>query len=134
MAKGPLTAKMEAFIREYLVDRNGTAAAERAGYTGDRATLGVTASRLLKDPRVAERIEAKEERLAEAVGLEAERTLREVAALAYGSETPPPVKAKMLEVAMRYHGMLKEKVEHSGADGGPITIELVRYDNAKGGA
>lgn len=133
MAKGPLTAKQEAFIREYLVDRNGTAAAERAGYTGDRATLGVTASRLLKDHRVAERLEAKEEKLAEAVGLEAERTLREVAALAYGTETPPPVKAKMLEVAMRYHGLLTEKVQHSGEGGGPVTVELVRYD-AKGGA
>lgn len=32
-----LTAKQQAFVREYLVDKNATAAAKRAGYSGKTA-------------------------------------------------------------------------------------------------
>jgi phage terminase small subunit len=48
--------RRERFIEEYLVDGNGTAAAVRAGYA--RAGAHVTASRLLRDPKVAEAVAA----------------------------------------------------------------------------
>lgn len=54
-----LTNKQRAFIEEYLVDFNGTRAAERAGYGGDDITLAVTASRLLKTDKVAKKIAAR---------------------------------------------------------------------------
>ena len=54
-----LTNKQRAFIEEYLVDCNGTRAAERAGYGGDDITLAVTASRLLKTNKVAKKIAAR---------------------------------------------------------------------------
>jgi hypothetical protein len=48
--------RCERFVEEYLVDGNGTAAAVRAGYA--RAGAHVTASRLLRNPKVAEAVAA----------------------------------------------------------------------------
>lgn len=47
-----LTHKMRLFALEYLVDRNGTRAATAAGY--GKKSAHVTASRLLRDPKIAE--------------------------------------------------------------------------------
>lgn len=47
---GTLTAKQKRFVREWLVDMNGTRAAIRAGYSEKSAAN--TASRLMKDPDV----------------------------------------------------------------------------------
>lgn len=35
-------------------------------------------------------------------------------------------KVKALELGYKRHGLLKEKVEHSGENGGPVTFQLVR--------
>lgn len=51
-----LSAKAERFIIEYLVDFNGTKAAQRAGY--EHAYSRSQAHELMRDPRVAERIKA----------------------------------------------------------------------------
>ena len=51
-----LTNKQAAFIEEYLVDFNGTRAAQRAGYQGSDATLAAIASENLTKPKVAEKI------------------------------------------------------------------------------
>lgn len=58
-----LTTRQAAFAREYVVDRNGTQAAIRAGYA--RGGAGTYASELLKNDRVAReirRLEQKDER------------------------------------------------------------------------
>ena len=49
-----LPEKQRLFVREYLIDHNGTQAAIRAGYRAgkDNHTAAVTASKLLKDPVV----------------------------------------------------------------------------------
>ena len=49
-----LTPRQERFCREYLVDLNGSKASIRAGYAARSAH--VTASRLLRNPKVAARI------------------------------------------------------------------------------
>lgn len=49
---GQLTAKQRTFALEYIICKNGTEAARRAGYAGDDATLAVTASRLLRNAKV----------------------------------------------------------------------------------
>jgi phage terminase small subunit len=51
-----LTPKQRAFVEEYLIDFNGTRAAERAGYRGNDGVLAAQASRLLKNVKVADRI------------------------------------------------------------------------------
>lgn len=56
----PLTERARRFAE--LFAGNGADAAARAGYQGDRASLAVTASRLRRDPRVVEIIEARRAR------------------------------------------------------------------------
>ena len=51
-AKKAITDKQKRFVREWLVDMNGTRAAIRAGYSEKSAAQ--TASRLMRDPAVRE--------------------------------------------------------------------------------
>jgi len=61
--KRGFTAKQKAFIREWPVDRNGTQAAIRAGYSA--RTAAVTASQLLTNPKIRAAIDAHEKKLAD---------------------------------------------------------------------
>ena len=74
-----LTPKQALFCKEYLVDRNGTQAAIRAGYAEDSA--GVEGSRLLTNAKVAERIQKGMDARAIAVGIDAEMVLAELCKL-----------------------------------------------------
>lgn len=56
LASATLTPRQERFCLEYGVCLNGTEAAKLAGYTGDRRTLAVTASRLLRKANVRARM------------------------------------------------------------------------------
>lgn len=56
-----LTRRQKAFIREYLVDFNATAAAERAGYRGSPEALRVTGSRNLRTKHIGQAIQAQVE-------------------------------------------------------------------------
>lgn len=54
----PMNAKQQKFIAEYLVDENGTRAAERAGYKGSDNVLAVQAHHLLSNPKIKSAIDA----------------------------------------------------------------------------
>jgi phage terminase small subunit len=54
----PLTAKQAKFVDEYLVDGNGTRAARAVGF--GHAGAHVTASRLLRNPKVQEALQARQ--------------------------------------------------------------------------
>ena len=70
------------FVREYLRNgRNGTQAAIAAGYAP--AGAHVTASRLLSQSKIAKQIDTRLAKAAEITGLSLERTLLEVARVAY---------------------------------------------------
>jgi phage terminase small subunit len=70
------------FVAEYLIDYNGTRAAEAAGYRGDKRTLGVRASALLDHP-VVKRIIGKVQRLdIEKLELDREEILKQLYYLA----------------------------------------------------
>jgi phage terminase small subunit len=51
----PLSAKMQAFVSEFLVDKNGAAAAQRAGYSAKSAKQ--EAYKLLQDERIGAAID-----------------------------------------------------------------------------
>lgn len=68
-------------MREYLVDRNGTQAAIRAGYS--RGTAESQASHLLRNPKVAAAVAVKAEALAQRLDLKAEDVLREFSHIAH---------------------------------------------------
>ena len=70
------------FVTEYLKDFNATQAAIRAGYS--KRSAHVTASRILADPEISERIAAIQKRAAESAAITVERTQREIARIAYG--------------------------------------------------
>ena len=75
-----LTPKQKLFIAEYVVDKNATRAAIRAGYS--EKTAHSSGPRLLENVGVKAEIDKKLAKLEEKVGLTAERVMREVAAIA----------------------------------------------------
>lgn len=63
---GTLTAKQEAFCREYMVDRNAAAAARRAGYSQTRAN--VSGAELLRKATVLARVRQLQQERFDALG------------------------------------------------------------------
>lgn len=81
-SKAAALARKEDFARAYIANgKNGTQAAITAGYSAKTARS--QAARLLADVNIRSLIEATERKHAEKAGLSIERTLQEVARLAY---------------------------------------------------
>ncbi len=76
-----LTPKQERFVREYLVDLNGTQAAIRAGYS--KHTAESQASRLLGYAKVKAAVADGMKRREEKLELKAERVLQELMRVAF---------------------------------------------------
>lgn len=77
-----LTPKQEAFVKEYLIDLNGTAAAKRAGYTGSDNVLANTAHNLLRNPKVAAVIQEAMDKRSERTEITADVVLKELLLIA----------------------------------------------------
>jgi phage terminase small subunit len=73
--------KLAVFVAEYLIDRNGTRAATAAGYS--KKSAHVTASRLLRNPKVIGMIEAETSKRLDRLEITADRILQEAAKLAF---------------------------------------------------
>lgn len=71
-----LTDKQAAFVREYLVDMNATAAYKRAGYTAQGNAAEAAASRLLSNVKVAAEIAKAQAALAERTEITQEMVLK----------------------------------------------------------
>lgn len=153
MAKG-LTPKQQAFVAEYLVDLNGSAAARRAGYSAKNADK--IASELLGKTRVREAIAAAMEERSKRVEIDADYVLTNLLEIVERCMQRAPVVHKgeqvvdeegnsvwcfdgknairALELLGKHKGMWVEKQELTGANGGPIdnqlTIRLVRPGHA----
>jgi phage terminase small subunit len=74
-----LTARQRLFVAEYLIDRNATQAAIRAGYSG------ASASRVLSRNKVSAAVEAGLRALSRRADVTAERVLQEYARLGFGN-------------------------------------------------
>ena len=139
-----LTPKQAAFVREYLVDLNATQAATRAGYSAKMAQhIGY---QLLQKTPVQAEIQIAMNKRAEIVGLTAADVLRDinlVKADAMGQVADKDgnmamvnhaAALKALELQGRHLKMFTDKVESTGANGGPLenklTIEYVRPNPA----
>lgn len=68
-----MTPKQEAFVREYLIDLNASAAAKRAGYKGDANTVG---PRLLANVGIRSHIEKAKQARAERTEVDADWVLK----------------------------------------------------------
>ena len=81
MARTTLTAKQAAFVAEYLIDLNATAAAGRAGYKGRH--LDSVAARLVSNSQVQAAIAAAQEARSERTNITQDRVLTELAVLGF---------------------------------------------------
>ena len=79
-ASKPLTPKQAEFVRQYLVDLNGTQAAIRAGYAAGSAE--VTASNLLRNPKIASLVQTAMAERGERTKTTADDVLLEIKRLA----------------------------------------------------
>lgn len=77
----PLTEKQTRFIDAYLVDPNGKKAAVAAGYSP--AGAEVTASKLLRHPKVAEELQRRRALLATRAGVTPEMVVAELAKVGF---------------------------------------------------
>lgn len=77
-----LTPKQDRFVREYLIDKNATQAAIRAGYS--EASAHSAGPRLLDNVEIAAAISGNAKAVADKLDLSAERVLGAIAAIAFG--------------------------------------------------
>lgn len=125
-----LSAKQAAFVREYLVDKNGTAAAIRAGYSA-RAAHQIASENLTK-PTVKEAIQRAMDERAERVQVKADDVLRGIKEIADDKEAPEQARLKAFELLGKHLKLFTDKVEHSGA----LTLEqlVLSAQEGEGGA
>jgi phage terminase small subunit len=76
-----LNEKQKRFYEEYLVDFNATKAAQRAGYS--KKTAYSQAHDLLKKPEGQKYLQVKGKRLAQKLEISQERTMQEIARIAF---------------------------------------------------
>lgn len=124
-----LTPKQRRFVEEYLIDLNATQAAIRAGYSAK--TAEVQGCRLLRNAQVRALVEAGQVKARErcevtrdtiAKQLDEDRQLAHDVEQAGAAVSATVAKAKLF-------GFMKDKVEVTGEDGGPIKQRLdVRQD------
>lgn len=140
-----LTPKQERFVAEYLIDLNATQAAIRAGYS--QKTAGQIGEQNLKKLEIAEAVNAAMAKRADRNGVTQDEVisgLRELRDMAMGKKPmrvteilrvsgKPPKTIELdvkvfeaaaakgaLELLGKHIGMFKEKVELTGANGGPV--------------
>jgi len=127
-----LTPKQEAFARAY-VETGNASEAYRQAYNAKNMqpnAIKVEASRLLDDPNVTLTVsalrDAANERCVVTV-LSLTQELEEARALALQEAMPSAAVAASMGKA-KLHGLLVDKAEHTGKDGGAIQLEQVRND------
>ena len=115
-----LTPKQQRFVEEYLIDLNATQAAIRAGYS--EKTAQEIGSENLSKPMVAKAIAEAQEKLSNKAQVTVEMVvqglLNEAKDLSDGSTQSARVSA--WAHLGKHLGMFKDKIEHTGKDGGPI--------------
>jgi phage terminase small subunit len=80
---GKLTPRQERFVKEYLIDLNGTQAAIRAGYSA--RTAKEQAFDLLTRPHIREAVEKGRARIAAKLDISVERIVNELAKIGFSN-------------------------------------------------
>lgn len=135
--KPKLTNRQAAFVREYLCDLNATQAAIRAGYS--EKTAKAQGSRLLTNADIAEAIQKAMDERAERVESEADWVLRTIKETTQALLSDPEKNASNIfkgsELLGKHHKLFTDKVETTGANGGPVEnlwrVEIVRPGEKK---
>src|SRR5690606_35042723 len=119
-----LTPKQQRFVEAYLIDLNATQAYIRAGFSEKLANTN--AAKLLQNTTIAKAIEDARKEVSEKAQVTIEMVvqglLNEAKDLSEGSTQSARVSA--WAHLGKHLGMFKDKVEHTGKDGGPIDLSL----------
>ena len=119
-----LTPKQQRFVEEYLIDLNATQAAIRAGYS--EKTAYSVGHENLKKPEIQKAIEEAKNKISERTELTVDMVvnglLKEAQDYAEGSTQSARVSA--WAHLGKHLGMFKDKVEMTGANGGPVDMSL----------
>ncbi|MEG2446251.1 MAG: terminase small subunit [Acinetobacter sp.] len=125
-----LTPKQQRFVEEYLIDLNATQAYIRAGFSEKLANTN--AAKLLQNTTIAKAIEDARKEVSEKALITTEMVvkglLKEAQDYAEGSTQSARVSA--WAHLGKHLGMFKDKIEHSGPNGGAIDLSLkVVFEN-----
>lgn len=119
-----LTPKQQRFVEEYLIDLNATQAYIRAGFSEKLANTN--AAKLLQNTTIAKAIEDARKEVSEKAQVTVEMVvqglLNEAKDLSEGSTQSARVSA--WAHLGKHLGMFKDKIEHTGKDGGAIDLSL----------
>jgi phage terminase small subunit len=131
-----LTGKQLLFVEEYVKDFNAVRASAAAGYnysTEDNARKA--AFNMLRHPAIKVAVQHYMALRAEKTTVDVEwieskilQTITKAEDTGEGKKPEFNAILRGLELLARYKGMLKDKVEHTGADGGPIQHEEIKNE------
>jgi phage terminase small subunit len=122
-----MSPKQQAFVREYLVDLNATAAYKRAGYKGMGSVAENAASRLLRNGEVAAAIKESLAERAKRTEVSADFVVQETLDTYREARAAEKFAAAVAALALlgRHTGAFPNKHEISGPGGGAIPLEIV---------
>ena len=106
---GKLTEQQKLYCREYLVDRNATKAAIRAGYS--ERSANTNSCRMMKSTKIKLHIGLLDRKLKSEHILSATETLERISREAVNMENSPRDRLKALELLAKHHGLLVERHE-----------------------
>lgn len=115
----PLTPKQEAFIAEYLIDLNATAAYKRAGYTAKGNAAEVNAARLLRHAQVSAAVQAAMDKRADDLEISAKYVLDSIKRVAEAAESEGKFSDALrgYELLGKHRKLFTDKTEVTGKDG-----------------
>ena len=126
MTAKPLSDKAAAFVREYLIDKNATQAAIRAGYSARGA--GKTGHDLLQRPHVKAAVARELKAQAERTLLTADRVLLDIQHFgdkaAKAGEYHAAIRSR--ELLGKHLRLFTDKVELTGKNDGPVEFSEIR--------
>ena len=122
-----MNAKQKSFANEWLIDKNATQAAIRAGYS--KHTAGVIGSKLLKNLDIAAYLLERTQTVADKLGIDAEWVLRGTRDIALKTHpvNPEPNAAVSLKAYERLGKYLKVFDQDDTKQDMNVSIQIVQF-------
>jgi hypothetical protein len=133
-----LNARETLFVQHMLILNNGTRAARAAGYSpGNCKAAAVTAARLLSRAKIQTALRAARAEISAKLDISAERTLTELASVAYTpveklTDSGKSSKVKALDQLMRHLGLYREDNSQKGDLGDLVAALQAGRDRVRG--
>jgi phage terminase small subunit len=134
----PLNPRQTLFVKEYVVCKNATEAAKRAGYS--EKTAYASGKENLHKPLIRAAIDKELNKLYAAVDITAKRVIEELSKIALADMTDLTATARMrmndkvksLEILAKHFKLLTDVQEVTGKDGGPQVIITLPQNGFEG--